>query len=75
VGRCRAVWLYVTAEDAVRMKDFFAGLLRDEAGVTAIEYGLIGALISVVCIAGMTLVGAQLQGVYAAVSAAITPAL
>jgi Flp pilus assembly pilin Flp len=32
-------------------------------------------LISVVCIAGMTLVGAQLQGIYNAVSAAITPAL
>ena len=42
---------------------------------TAIEYGLIGVLISVVCIAGMFLVGYGLQGVYYAVSAAITPAL
>ena len=41
---------------------------------TAIEYGLIGVLISVVCIAGMILVGNGLQGVYNAVSAAITPA-
>jgi pilus assembly protein Flp/PilA len=57
------------------MKSFFARFIRDEAGVTVIEYGLIGALISVVCIAGMTLVGNQLRGVYAAVTAAITPAL
>lgn len=57
------------------MKSFFARFIRDEAGVTVIEYGLIGALISVVCIAGMTLVGTQLRGVYAAVTAAITPAL
>ena len=57
------------------MKNFFARFFREEAGVTVIEYGLIGALISVVCIAGMTFVGTQLQGVYAAVTAAITPAL
>jgi pilus assembly protein Flp/PilA len=57
------------------MKSVCVRFIRDEAGVTVIEYGLIGALISVVCIAGMTFVGIQLQGVYAAVTAAITPAL
>lgn len=61
--------------DGVRMKSFFARFSTDEAGVTVIEYGLIAALISVVCIVGMTFVGAGLQGVYNAVSAAITPAL
>ena len=57
------------------MKNFFARFIRDEAGTTAIEYGLIGSLISVVCIAGMTFVGAQLQGIYNAVSTVIIPAL
>jgi len=57
------------------MTGFFVRFSKDERGVTAIEYGIIAALISVVCIGGMTLVGAQLQAVYAAVSAAITPAL
>ncbi len=57
------------------MKDFFVHFIRDQVGTTAIEYGLIGALISVVCIAGMTLVGGQLTAMYTAVSAAITPAL
>jgi pilus assembly protein Flp/PilA len=59
----------------VRLKNFFARFINDQAGATVIEYGLIAALISVVCIAGMTFVGAGLQGVYNAVSAAITPAL
>jgi pilus assembly protein Flp/PilA len=57
------------------MQTFISQLVKDESGTTAIEYGLIGALITVVCIGGMTLVGAQLQGVYNAVTTAITPAL
>jgi pilus assembly protein Flp/PilA len=57
------------------MQTFTSQLVKNESGTTAIEYGLIGALISVVCIAGMILVGTQLQGIYNAVSAAITPAL
>ncbi len=57
------------------MKGFVTQFLRDGSGTTAIEYGLIAALISVVCIGGMVLAGTQLQGVYNAVSAAITPAL
>jgi pilus assembly protein Flp/PilA len=52
-----------------------AHFFKNQSGTTAIEYGLIGALISVVCIAGMILVGNGLLGVYNAVSAAITPAL
>lgn len=57
------------------MQNFFFRFIIDEAGTTAIEYGLIGALISVVCIAGMTLVGTQLGAMYAVVSAAVVPAL
>jgi pilus assembly protein Flp/PilA len=57
------------------MQTFISQLVKSESGTTAIEYGLIGALITVVCIGGMTLVGAQLQGVYNAVTTAITPAL
>jgi pilus assembly protein Flp/PilA len=52
-----------------------AHFLRDESGVTVIEYGLVAALMSVVCIAGMTFVGNQLRALYNAISAAITPAL
>lgn len=39
-------------------------LRRDERGVTAIEYGLIAALIAVVIIASVTLVGNYLAQVF-----------
>ncbi|HXZ01672.1 MAG TPA: Flp family type IVb pilin [Stellaceae bacterium] len=39
----------------------FSKLMRDESGATAIEYGLIAALISVVIIAAITAVGTQLS--------------
>lgn len=43
--------------------------LRDEEGVTAIEYGLIAALIAIVIIASVTLVGNNLDAVFDAVAA------
>ena len=43
------------------MKILFTRFVGDEFGVTSIEYGLIAALISVVCIAAMTAVGGQLK--------------
>ncbi len=42
----------------------FANLLRDESGATAIEYGLIAALISVVIITAVTLVGTNLSNTF-----------
>jgi len=38
--------------------------MREEDGVTAIEYGLIAALIAVVIIASVTLVGNNLKAVF-----------
>jgi pilus assembly protein Flp/PilA len=43
------------------MRKVLVNLLRDESGATAIEYGLIAALISVVIITAVTLVGTQLS--------------
>ena len=40
---------------------FINKLLRDEAGATAIEYGLIAALIAVAAITAMSSLGAQLS--------------
>ena len=45
--------------------------IRDEEGVTAIEYGLIAALIAVVIIASVRLVGQNIVGVFAAIAAAL----
>ncbi len=45
--------------------------LRDEAGATAIEYGLIAAGISVAIIATVQAVGTNLIGVFTSVSTAL----
>ncbi len=43
------------------MTNIFARFLKDESGATAIEYGLIAALISVAIITGATAVGSKLD--------------
>jgi len=40
------------------------GFVQDEQGVTAIEYGLIAALIAVTLVAALTLVGKDLNDVF-----------
>lgn len=53
------------------MKEFLAALNRfaqDEAGATAIEYGLIAALIAVGAIVAMTSFGGSLSGMFNTVS-------
>jgi pilus assembly protein Flp/PilA len=43
------------------MRTYLTRLLRDDTGATAIEYGLIAALISVAIIVGVTAVGNNLE--------------
>lgn len=47
---------------------FIKNLVRDEAGATAIEYGLIAALIAVAAIAAMGTLGNQLSTTFGEVS-------
>ncbi len=49
----------------------FQGLARDEDGVTAIEYGLIAALIAVVIVVAVRLVGTNLNTLFESVAAAL----
>ena len=44
------------------MSKFVARFMKDESGATAIEYGLIAALIAVVVIGAVTAVGTNLSG-------------
>lgn len=55
------------------MKSAIFNLLRDEEGATAIEYGLIAALIAVVAIGAMTTVGDQLTTIFENITTALTP--
>lgn len=48
--------------------------LREEDGVTAIEYGLIAALIAVVIIAAVTIVGTQLNKTFTTVGSKLKTA-
>jgi len=43
------------------MTNLISRFVRDESGATAIEYGLIAALIAVVIITGLTSVGSNLN--------------
>ena len=43
------------------MTNLISRFIRDESGATAIEYGLIAALIAVVIITGLTSVGTNLN--------------
>lgn len=43
---------------------FFKNLVRDEQGATAIEYGLIAALIAVAAITAMGALGSTLSGTF-----------
>jgi pilus assembly protein Flp/PilA len=52
---------------------FINKLFRDEAGATAIEYGLIAALIAVAAIVGMQALGSTLQGTFNNVSTKMAP--
>jgi len=45
--------------------------IKDDAGVTAIEYGLIAALIAVVIIAAVKLIGTNLDATFDTVGAAL----
>uniref|UniRef100_A0ABX1MX72 Flp family type IVb pilin n=2 Tax=Aromatoleum buckelii TaxID=200254 RepID=A0ABX1MX72_9RHOO len=51
------------------MLEMMKRFVRDEEGVTAIEYGLIAALIAVVIIAGVKLVGTNLLALFNAIAA------
>ena len=53
------------------MKALFNRFANDEAGATAIEYGLIAALIAVVIIGAVTTLGTTLSNKFSTIATAI----
>jgi len=53
------------------MSKFFTRFIKDESGATAIEYGLIVALIAVVIITAVTTLGENLNDSFTATADAI----
>ena len=56
------------------MTKFISRFAQDESGATAIEYGLIAALIAVVIISAVTALGGQLKTTFTSVKDGMTPA-
>ncbi len=55
----------------MKLVQFIKNFAREEDGVTAIEYGLIAALIAVVIIGSVRAVGVNLDLTFAAIAAAL----
>jgi pilus assembly protein Flp/PilA len=53
------------------MSRFFTRFMNDDSGATAIEYGLIAALISVAIIGAVTSVGGKLTSTFTSVSSSL----
>ena len=50
------------------MSKFVARFVKDESGATAIEYGLIAALVGVTIVTGLTLLGTELNNLFGTVA-------
>jgi pilus assembly protein Flp/PilA len=53
------------------MGNLFRSFVNDQSGVTAIEYGLIAALIAVIIIGAVTTVGTDLSATFQKVATAL----
>jgi pilus assembly protein Flp/PilA len=67
--------LYRFKEKSMQVVQYFKDFLQEEDGVTAIEYGLIAALIAVVIIAALQAVGGNLTAVFQFIADALAAAL
>ncbi|MBV0893418.1 Flp family type IVb pilin [Paracoccus sp. Z118] len=55
------------------MKNLFSRFSKNESGATAIEYGLIAALVAVVVVGALMLMGPQLEATFGEITNALTP--
>jgi len=53
------------------LRTLLSNVIRDESGVTAIEYALIAALIAVAAIAAFSLVGSNLSATFSKVASCL----
>ncbi len=55
------------------MKNLFVRFVREEEGQDVIEYGLLGAFISVIAAATIVLIGVDVQTMFTTINNAIVP--
>jgi pilus assembly protein Flp/PilA len=68
-----ALWVAQEKEIAIMFK-VIRTFAKDESGATAIEYGLIAALVSVAAIGALTAMGSSLSTMFNSVSSALSNA-
>ncbi|MFO1186475.1 MAG: Flp family type IVb pilin [Alphaproteobacteria bacterium] len=56
------------------MNKFFARFVKDESGVTAMEYGMIAALIAVAILTALGTIGTQLNTTFTKIGTSLTNA-
>ena len=64
----------ITTQSEIVMSKSWIAFTRDESGATAIEYGLIAALVSVSAIAALTSMGGSLNTMFTTVSTTLETA-
>ena len=62
---------HLLASKEIHMSKFITKFVNDESGATAIEYGLIVALIAVVIVTAVTTLGGKLNGAFTTVASKI----
>jgi pilus assembly protein Flp/PilA len=65
---CSLPAIGLVKRNRIPVRRLLANLVRDESGVTAIEYALIAALIAVAAIASFTLLGTRLSTTFSTVA-------
>jgi pilus assembly protein Flp/PilA len=68
-------WFFALLKEVATMFKTMRSFARDESGATAIEYGLIAALVSVAAIAALRGMGNSLQNLFGVVSGELTAAV
>jgi pilus assembly protein Flp/PilA len=66
-----AVNVKTAKKKGVRRMEKMKRFLKDEEGVTAIEYGLIAALIAIIIIGALTTIGTNLLGKFTTIGTAL----
>jgi pilus assembly protein Flp/PilA len=62
-------WIACVLPRRIPLRRLLTNFVKDESGVTAIEYALIAALIAVAAIAAFTLVGTNLSTTFSTIAA------
>jgi len=58
---------------AVELQELARDCIRDDDGATLVEFGLILALIAIVCLAALTAIGAGLNGIWHTIDLQLHP--